>query len=223
MRQPMIFAALMQSAPSVVDVLNYALTLEYLESTFYTMGVGASSLIPEADLAIFQTIQQHESAHVDFLKAQIQAMDGTPVDQPSFDFTAGGSFPDPFSNYSVFQALSQAFEDTGVRAYKGQAGNLMSNAAVLTAALEIHSVEARHASEVRRLRGQKGWITGAHTDIAGADSIYAGEDATSQAGVAIDSLPGVSGTLGANAASEAFDEPLSMEEVLSIVGPFIAA
>ena len=39
--------------------------------------------------------------------------------------------------------------------------------AVLTAALTIHSVEARHAAEVRRLRGNftdqapnQGWITG---------------------------------------------------------------
>jgi rubrerythrin len=52
-------------------------------------------------------------------------------------------------------ALAQAFEDTGVRAYKGQAANLMSKPDLLTAALQIHSVEARHASEVRRLRGQK--------------------------------------------------------------------
>jgi hypothetical protein len=48
--------------------------------------------------------------------------------------------------------LAQAFEDTGVRAYKGQAGNVMSNKTVLQAALQIHSVEARHASQVRRMR-----------------------------------------------------------------------
>ena len=56
-------------------------------------------------------------------------------------------------------ALAQAFEDTGVRAYKGQAGALMGNDNLLTAALQIHSVEARHASEIRRLRGLQGWIT----------------------------------------------------------------
>jgi rubrerythrin len=60
-----------------------------------------------------------------------------------------------FTDYQQFLALAQAFEDTGVRAYKGQAANLMSKPDLLTAALQIHSVEARHASEVRRLRGQK--------------------------------------------------------------------
>jgi hypothetical protein len=74
--------------------------------------------------------------------------------KPTFDFTVGGAF-DPFNNYTQFLALSQAFEDTGVRAYKGQATNLISTPDLLTAALQIHSVEARHASEVRRLRGLK--------------------------------------------------------------------
>ena len=73
--------------------------------------------------------------------------------------TAGGTF-DTFGDYPTFQLLAQGFEDFGVRAYKGQAPNLMASDAVLTAALRIHSVEARHASEIRRLRGQKGWIPG---------------------------------------------------------------
>jgi hypothetical protein len=71
-----------------------------------------------------------------------------------------------FTNYETFKAVAQAFEDTGVRAYKGQAPALMPYKDVLTAALTIHSVEARHASQVRRLRGNfteqepfyQGWI-----------------------------------------------------------------
>ena len=75
-------------------------------------------------------------AHVAFLRTAITQAGGTPVtlSAASFDFTAGGAFADVFSDYDLFLAVSQTFEDTGVRAYKGQAGNLMSNNDVLTAA-----------------------------------------------------------------------------------------
>ena len=75
-------------------------------------------MIPAADLPIFQTISAHETAHVALLESVLGA---NAVPKPTFDFTAGGTF-DPFGNYDIFKALSQGFEDTGVRAYKGQAG-----------------------------------------------------------------------------------------------------
>jgi hypothetical protein len=155
--RPFALAALADTAlpQGIVDVLNFALTLEYLESSFYNAGVGTSGLIPASDLAIFQQIQKHENAHVAFLES---VLGSAAAAKPTFDFTAGGMFADVFSNYATFQAVSQAFEDTGVRAYKGQAANLMSAPDILTAALQIHSVEARHAAEVRRLRGLDGWI-----------------------------------------------------------------
>jgi hypothetical protein len=104
-----------------------------------------------------------------------------------------------------------------VRAYKGQAGNLISDGATLTIALRIHSVEARHASEVRRIRGFKGWITNADIDVTALAPSYAGEDNKTQAGVDISGL----GT--AAAVTEAFDEPLTSDQVLAIAGLFIAA
>ena len=61
-----------------------------------------------------------------------------------------------FANFDTFATLSSTFEDLGVAAYKGQAGNLQGTP-VLTTALQIHSVEARHAAEVRRVRGFVGW------------------------------------------------------------------
>lgn len=84
-----------------------------------------------------------------------------------------------------------AFEDTGVRAYKGQVGRLMTEKNILNAALAIHTVEARHAAEVRRLRGKKGWITGNSRDDLPAftQAIYDGEDTLTQAGVAIACYP----------------------------------
>ncbi|MGO4289176.1 ferritin-like domain-containing protein [Chitinophaga sp. RAB17] len=219
------------SGTSVVDVLKYALTLEYLEAAYYTKGVNTAGLItaPAAQAAI-QTIQKHENAHVVFLKGVLSSL-GTSLDSPTFDFTAGGAFPTVFSDYNVFLAIAQAFEDTGVRAYKGQAGNIQSNATVLTAALSIHSVEARHASHIRSMRraiGQFGattalkpWITLNQSGIAttAVNATYAGEELTSQAGVNIAAL----GNIGADRASESFDEPLSMDQVYAIAKLFIKA
>ena len=189
---------------AIVDVLNFALTLEYLENEFYQTGLATSGLIPAADLPIFQQIAKHETAHVALLQSVLGA---SAVVKPTFDFTAAGTF-DPFNDYAIFQALSQGFEDTGVRAYKGQAPALMTDNTVLTTALRIHSVEARHASMVRRLRGQKGWITGNETDLAPLAPVYAGEEAAN-------------GTASSAAAAEAFDEPLTLDQVNAIAGLFI--
>jgi rubrerythrin len=210
-------------ASSVTDVLNFALTLEYLEDEFYKMGLDASGLIPASDRNIFMQISKHESAHVTFLKS---ALGTAAVAKPNFDFTAGGTFASAFTNYMTFLTLSQAFEDTGVRAYKGQAGNLIGDNNTLKAALQIHSVEARHASEVRRLRGEimgqdiKGWIPGKESNGA-PSSIYEGEENITHAGASLDSISSLT-SLTSNAKTEAFDEPLTKEQVLSIVTPFLA-
>ena len=199
---------------SITDVLNYALTLEYLESTYYQTALDTSGLIPSSDVKIFQQIGKHENEHVAFLKS---ALGSNAISKPTFDFTAGGKYQ-PFSDYATFLALSQAFEDTGVRAYKGQAGNLMSSGSTLQAALQIHSVEARHASEVRRLRGKKGWIVGAGDDSPNVPSaVYAGEDNITEGGVDVSTVTSVSKMQIA----EAFDEPLTMNQVNAIAGLFI--
>lgn len=219
-----------QAGSSLFDILNYALTLEYLEAKFYQMGSASNGLIPAgAPSMAIQTIGAHETAHVSFLSTAITAAGGTPVSEPNFDFTAGGTFANVFSDYATFLAVAQTFEDTGVRAYKGQAAqaSLMANNDVLTAALNIHSVEARHASHIRQMRKANGfgdvkpWITGKESGIGSAvQASYDGEEITSQAGVEIVNINGQN--ISASAASEAFDEPLSMQQVLDIVGPFIA-
>lgn len=226
------------STQDVFHVLNFALTLEYLESTFYNAGVGTSGLIPSGDLPSITKIRDHESKHVTFLTNAISAAGGTPVvfTPAQFDLTAHGTFPTVLSDYGVFLAVAQTFEDTGVRAYKGQAPNLQgsANRPYLTAALEIHSVEARHAAHIREIRRGNGllvpagvvvkpYITLNQSGIAtsAVQGNYNGEELTSQAGVNIIGIGGNS-FIDANAASEAFDEPLDEATVLSLVNPFFA-
>lgn len=206
---------------SVIDVLNFALLLEYLESEYYIKGLD-SGVIPSGsdEEKVFMQISKHESAHVEFLKAAISGSGGEPIDKPEFDFSARGNFW-PFHKYKDFLVLSQAFEDTGVRAYKGQAANLIGNDAVLTAALQIHSVEASHASKVRRIRGLKGWITEDERGDgmpAATQAVYDGEDQLVQAGIDLTSLT----AFGADSATESYDEPLTKEEVTAIASLFLA-
>src|SRR5690606_36759118 len=148
-----------------------------------------------------------------------------------YDFTAMGTFPTVFSNYATFLAVAQVLEDTGVRAYKGQAGVLKGEKVVLTAALGIHAVEARHAAKIRYMRRMNGVdtlkprTTGGNDSGAGAavNGNYGGatpESNVDQAGVIITDLNGVSGKLSVNAATEAFDEALTKAEVLALVAPF---
>ncbi len=258
---PMALAALsreayaQQSTPqSVLQVLNFALTLEYLEAEFYNIATGATP-IPAAygtgatvlsaagapPRAVIEIIARHETAHVDLLRQTITQLGGAPVAKPTFDFTGGrgqtnaagrfgGPFANVFTNPQTFLAIAQAFEDTGVRAYKGGVGALTSNVAVLEAALQIHSIEARHASMVRRLRGEKGWIPGRTSTLpTEAQAVYGpgtpaasfpAEDNVAQGGVNIAGLPGVP---SAQVASESFDEPLDVATVLQIAGLFIRA
>jgi hypothetical protein len=222
---PMTFAAIVNKAyaqsAAAVDVLNYALTLEYLEDEFYKAGNAAANLIPAADKAIFTQIGKHETAHVSYL---VKALGTKAIPKPTFDFTYGGAFNDVMTNYKTFVTVSSALEDTGVRAYKGQADVLLADPGILKVALQIHSVEARHAAIARRLfatvngsAATKGWITGKEALIPAVQAIYDGEDNRTQGGVDLTNLASKSNA----AVSEAFDEPLTKTAVLAIATPFI--
>jgi rubrerythrin len=201
---------------ALTDALQLALVLEYPEDQYYAEGLATAGLIPTADRVVFQQIAKHETAHVAFLKAALTSLGATPGTKPLFDFTANGAFT-PFTNYQQFLILAQAFEDTGVRAYKGQAGNVMGNKAILQAALQIHSVEARHASQVRRMRMNKGWIelnNGGNMPAA-TDPVYAGEQVTMQAGF------NTATAFGPEAGSAAYDEILTGSQAQAIAALFI--
>lgn len=233
---PVMMGSMFQKAygktnDTVTEILNYALTLEYLEAAFYAEANKVASTLLPSDPArgAIKTIGDHETAHVKFLQDAIRSMGATPVNSPVFDFTAGGTFSNVFTDYTTFLAVAQAFEDTGVRAYKGRAGEITGGGALLEAALNIHSVEARHAAHIRYMRrnaghsaGLKPWITGKETGIgAVVQPIYDGEEVTTQAGINIVNINGL--TISPNAASEAFDEPLTKEQVLAVVSLFIVS
>lgn len=139
------FAGLADTAEAAstgdIDILNYALTLEYLEAAFSTEAEVRAGLFGPA-LRLAGVIGAHERAHV----AALQGVLGkAAVKKPRFAFGAATRSQD------AFLKTANVLEDTGVAAYKGQAGNIQS-IAVLKAALAIHSVEARHASWVRHVR-----------------------------------------------------------------------
>ena len=213
-----------------IAILNYALTLEYLEEAFYIRGVESAG-IPAAALPLFTTIRDHESAHVALLAGAISGAGGKPVsfDVDDFDFTIAGFDPFDGANYAGFLTISQGLEDTGVRAYKGQAARIDARTgptSILTTALQIHSVEARHAAAVRILRGDlpDAYIPfdqpGVNAAIA---ATYAGEETTTQGqGAGGGDLATIfAGTYSAEIITEAFDEILTAAQTLAIAGPFI--
>ena len=205
--------AMAQSTDGDLGILNYALTLEYLERAFYRQAED-TGLIPSANASLFETIKTHEEQHVELLAGAISAAGGDPVVYTDDDF----SFDAFLGDFASIATLAQGLEDTGVRAYKGQAAAIMS-ADTLTVALQIHSVEARHAAAIRVLRGKQGWIPGRQAGAAAPIApVYAGEDNTEQGGVELTTA--LSGYTREEI-TEAFDEPFTRAEVLAIAGPFI--
>lgn len=136
----------------IKNTLNLALQLEYLEFYFYDTGLKTPGLIPASDVPAITIIRDDELGHINALKGVLGATDAFPDPTvAAFDYTAGGKLM-PFSTAAMFYGTAQSFVDTGVRAYKGGAPKLMANKDILTAALNIHSVEARHSSHIRMVR-----------------------------------------------------------------------
>ncbi len=128
---------------SDVAILNFALTLEYLEAEFYAQANRNKIFGSSKELFRFsQVVAQHEATHVAFLKKTLGAK---AVAKPKFDFK------DTVTDPAKFAATAQVLEDTGVHAYLGQVGNIKTKA-VLIGAGRILPVEARHASWIRDLR-----------------------------------------------------------------------
>ncbi len=141
---PFVSAALAQSGGGDVDVLNFALTLEYLESTFYKVkgkSVGLSGMAKK----YATTFGDQEAQHVTAIESTIKKLGGTPVKKPKFNF--------PASSQASFLMLASVLETTGVGAYNGAAPSIMSKE-VLAAAGSIVQVEARHSAAINLLIGK---------------------------------------------------------------------
>jgi hypothetical protein len=138
---PFVGRALAATGTGDIGVLNYALTLEYLESAFYADGLRSAHLSGEAK-AYAQEFGAQEAEHVSALTQAIKSLHGKPVAAPMVSF--------PFTNQASFLKLAAVLEDTGVGAYNG-AAPMISAKAILAAAGSIVQIEARHAATIRVL------------------------------------------------------------------------
>jgi len=158
-----------------VDVLNYALTLEYLEAEFYRQG-NSAGLLSGKEQQYLEMVQVDEESHVATIRSTIESLGGTPVAAPGVDFGAS------FETREKFLTTAHVFENTGVSAYLGAAG-FIEDKMLLAAAAGIFGVEARHAAIIGLLLG-----------LEPEGGVYMG----------------------------ATETPLSKDEVLQAVAPFIA-
>lgn len=196
------------------EVVEYALTLEKLEADFYRRGVqetqnGSLRNAPQLVTTVITSYGQDEAQHVEDLSAVLTSLGGSPSAvtipaNPSYNAILGR---DPFANLEDFLLALQYVEDLGVAAYKGQAPNLLAANAttILAGALEIHSVEARHAAGIRYLRqvlfnaDVRPWIGSA------SEVIY--NEAREGTPIPFE--------------DEAFDGFATRDEVLALVGPVL--
>jgi len=144
-----------------LGILNYALTLEYLETAFYA-DVIKSGLFKGSDLETIKTFGSQEAQHVAALTAAVKQAGGTPAPKPEAKF--------PLDSAQSVLKLAGTVENLGAAAYLGQAPNIQSPE-VLASALAIHSVEARHASALNTLLGQPITPDGAFAKPADADTV----------------------------------------------------
>ena len=119
-----------------VAILNYALTLEYLETQFYNKVI-AAKLFTGAAGSLVKSFGEQEQTHVEAIKAVLTQLGATPVAEPTGKF--------PVTTPAAVANLAYTVENLGAAAYLGQAAAIQSKS-VLAAALSIHSVEARHAA-----------------------------------------------------------------------------
>jgi rubrerythrin len=144
-----------------IGILNYALTLEYLETAFYA-DVVKSGLFKGQNLAVIKKFGEEEAEHVDALTAAVKQLGGKPAPEPKAEF--------PLEDAKSVTELAATVENLGAAAYLGQAANIESPE-VLASALAIHSVEGRHAAVLNTVLGSSITPDGAFAKPADAKTV----------------------------------------------------
>jgi hypothetical protein len=138
--------AFAQDGGGDAEILNFALTLEFLERDFYQMALDAG-VLSGAALGVVTNLRNHEQAHVDFITTALQGAGATPVAKPTFTFP-----PESLASQNGVIQLASVLEPTGVGAYLG-AAPMIQNPVFLEAAGTIAGVEGDHVVAVKNLQG----------------------------------------------------------------------
>ena len=146
-----------------IGIVNYALTLEYLEADFYDQ-VAKSGLFKGDDLALIEAIGESEQMHVEALTATVEDLGAEPAPVPKTEF--------PLDDAKSVLELAATVENLGAAAYLGQAAAI-EDPGILAAALSIHSVEGRHAAALNILTGQSPTPDGAFAKPADMETVLA--------------------------------------------------
>ena len=144
-----------------LGIVNYALTLEFLEAAFYA-DVAKSGLFKGDDQALIEAIGAAEQEHVDALTATAKQLGGEPAAEPKAEF--------PLDDAKSVLELAATVENLGAAAYLGAAG-MIEDPEILAAALSIHSVEGRHAAVLNVLVGMPPTPDGAFAQPADMQTV----------------------------------------------------
>jgi len=139
---PFVSSAMAQSDGDI-EIVNFALTLEYLETRFYKEAASLNLSKKVKDLA--KEFAENEQEHVNALRGAVKQLGGKPAAKPKFEFGV--------TDEKSFLKLAQTLEDTGVYAYNG-AGPMIKSTDILAAAGSIVQIEARHAAAIRLMRDE---------------------------------------------------------------------
>ena len=223
-----------QSKETIVNVLNYLLKVEYISDKLYTEAMKVEDLLPAEFKSQFEQIAANTKSHVGILQQLITELGGTvityaddKIDLNGGRGLGGGPFSGALTNTEDFLILMQVLTDGGERIYKGQVTEVLSDKYVVSALMNIHSVKARQAAFARYLRKSviqedvKPWITGTSSDTTNtaAQRAYAGEGNTIQLNINITGINGY--TITADAATQAFGEPLNMADGNNMLNRFL--
>ncbi len=223
-----------QSKETIVNILNYLLKLERISRKLYAEAMLVENLVPAEYKTHFEQMAAHTQAHISALNQLISELGGTAANiaDDKIDLSGnrgfgGGPFTGALVNTKDLLILLQVLTDGGERIYKGQTFQVLSDKITLGTLMKIQTVKARHATFVRFLRKDlikesiKPWITGTNSDTTktAAQRAYAGEGNTIQLNIDVVGINGYDIT--ADAATQAFDEPLNMTDGNNILNRFL--